>query len=178
MVQTFEIPLLLILHLMFKFLLSYYELRTISLFITTTHFAYTLATRGIPHQLCLYYIPLLNAKRWLQVCVPYRKFSISRTAWGKGNFFSSAALPTCITWRGFSPFCGWRLINKPICYTIDDCGVMVIWRLYEENSKGRLKIISQHSDFRRHCLLSVTVMFFLLNLIYHGLKIGLLDICT
>lgn len=127
--------------------------------------------------MCLYYIPLLNAKRWLKVCVQYSKFSISRTAWGKGNFFSSAALPTCITWRGFSPFCSW-LINKPICYRIDDCGFLVIWRLYEENSTGRLKSICKHSDFRRHCLLSVTVFLFLLNLLYHCLKIDLLDMCT
>jgi hypothetical protein len=50
--------------------------------------------------------------------------------------------------------------------------------LYEGNSKGRLKRISRHSNFRRHCLLFVTVMLFLLNLLYHGLKIDLLDICT
>jgi len=161
MVLTFEIPVLLILQHLFKFLLSYYELLPISLFITKTHFAYKLQEAFLIT--CLYYIPLLNAKRWLQVCVQYSKFSISRTAWGKGNFFSSAALPTCITWRGFSPFCSWRLLNTPICYRIDDCGFLVIWRLYEENSKVKLKSISKHSDFRRHCLLSVRVLFFFIK---------------
>ena len=53
MVQTFEIPLPLILHHMFKFLLSYYELHPMSLFITKTHFAYTLATRGIPYHVLI-----------------------------------------------------------------------------------------------------------------------------
>jgi hypothetical protein len=146
---------------MFKFLLSFYELHLMSSFITNTHFAHIPATRGILYNLCWYCIPLLNVKPWLEVCVQYSKFSISRTAWGKGNFFSSAALPLCITWRGFSPCCSWRLINMPICYRIGGCGVLVIWRLYEQNSKGSLKSISKHSDFRRQCLLSVTIVFFI-----------------
>lgn len=165
MFQTFEIPLLLILHHMFRFLLSYYELRPISLFITKTKFAYSPAARGILYHLWLYYIPLLNVKWWFQVCVQYSKFSISRTAWGKGNFFSSAALPMCITWRGFSPCCSWRLINMPICYIIGNCVFLVIWRLHEENSKDRLKSISKHSDLKRHFLLSVTVMFLIKSIL-------------
>jgi hypothetical protein len=48
-----------------------------------------------------------------------------------------------------------------ICYRIGACGVVVVWRLYEQNSEGGLKSISRHSDFRRYCLLSVSVLFFI-----------------